>query len=148
MVVLADQLSKSWAVAHLRDRVVHVVWTLQFNLGFNSGMAFSQGTGLTTIITVVAVPLVVGLCWWASRMTRRVMAVATALIIGGAAGNLADRLFRDHGGAVVDFIDFRWWPVFNLADAALSVGSVVLLVASFREPADDPVDPIRSAGPS
>jgi len=59
-------------------------------------------------------------------------AVALGLLAGGAAGNLVDRLLRDHGGAVVDFIDLQWWPVFNLADAAITCGAVALVLASRR----------------
>jgi signal peptidase II len=55
-------------------------------------------------------------------------------VCGGAAGNVVDRLFRGDGwlhGAVVDFIDLQWWPVFNIADAAITVGAVLLLVSTF-----------------
>lgn len=134
VVVVLDQLTKTWAVDRLGDRIVPVVWTLQFNLSFNSGAAFGRGTGLTGLITVVAIPLVIGIAWWACRATRPVIAVALALLVGGAAGNLVDRLFRGNDGAVIDFIDPQWFPVFNVADIALTVGSILLIMASFREP--------------
>ncbi len=133
-VVFVDQFTKTLVVDRLGDRIVPVVWTLQLNVSLNSGAAFGRGRGLTGLITVVAVPLVVGIAWWACRATRPVIAVALALLVGGAAGNLSDRLFRGHDGAVIDFLDFQWWPVFNVADIALSIGSVLLIVASFREP--------------
>jgi signal peptidase II len=60
------------------------------------------------------------------------------LVLGGALGNLADRVFRDGsgflGGAVIDFIDLQWWPVFNVADIAVTVGGVLLVLTSTREP--------------
>ena len=68
-------------------------------------------------------------------------AVSAGLIAGGAIGNLADRAFRgDDGflhGAVVDFIDVQWWPVFNIADACIVVGAVLLVLSSFRNPAGE-----------
>jgi signal peptidase II len=134
-VVAVDQVTKSLAVARLDDRIVPIFWTLRFNLSFNSGLAFSQGRGLTPLITVCALLLVCGLVYLASRATRPVVAVALALILGGALGNLCDRLFRGNGGAVIDFIDVQWWPVFNVADIALSCGAVLLVLATFREPA-------------
>ncbi len=134
VVVAADQITKSWAVDRLADGNVDVFWTLRFNLGLNSGMAFSQGEGLTRYITVVGVLLVAGLTWWSRNVTSPRLAVAIALLIGGAMGNLADRFFRP-GGAVVDFIDLQWWPVFNVADIAIALGAMLLLVTTWREPA-------------
>jgi signal peptidase II len=68
-------------------------------------------------------------------------AVAVGLVLGGALGNLVDRVLRDGsgflGGAVVDFIDAQWWPVFNVADIAVSVGGVLLVLVSSR-PSGDP----------
>ena len=135
VVLVADQLTKSWAVANLAGgRRVHVFWTLELDLAFNSGLSFSQGEGFTGLITVVGVVLVAGLLWWSRGVTGALMAVGLALLLGGACGNLADRLLRDHDGAVVDFIDFQWWPVFNLADVAIFCGAGLLILASFREP--------------
>jgi signal peptidase II len=75
-------------------------------------------------VLLLAVLLVVG--------TRSVetpwAAVGLGLLVGGAVGNLADRLVGGHGGAVVDFIDLQWWPAFNVADAAITCGAVLLVV--------------------
>ena len=65
--------------------------------------------------------------------TRLPVAIALGLVLGGAFGNLADRLFREPGlfrGAVVDFIDLRWWPVFNLADSAITCGCILLVLTA------------------
>jgi signal peptidase II len=78
--------------------------------------------------------LVGGMLWFARRVTSATLAVALGLVLGGAVGNLADRLVRGNGGAVIDFIDFQWWPVFNLADVAISCGAVLLVLRSLREP--------------
>ncbi len=135
-VVAADQVTKSLVLSRLGDEPVHLFWTLRFNLSFNRGVAFSQGQGLGPVITVAALVLVVVLVVM-SRTTRgKLPAVALGLLIGGACGNLGDRLFRDHGGAVIDFIDLQWWPIFNVADMAITVGAALLLLTGLREPAE------------
>ncbi len=127
-VIVVDQVTKTWALHHLRDGPHHLFWTLRLNLTFNTGIAFSEATGSTTLVTVVAV-VVVGMLLVIARRTRgSATAVVLGLVIGGAIGNLADRLVRHHGGGVIDFIDLQWWPVFNIADAAISI-AVVLAVA-------------------
>lgn len=134
-VVVADQLSKTWAVNELTDgRIIHVIWTLQFKLGFNSGMAFSQGEGIGPIIGIIALIAVAVLLVSLRRTGSVLSSLGVALVCGGAAGNVIDRLFRGDGwlqGAVVDFIDLQWWPVFNIADAAITVGAVLLLISTF-----------------
>ena len=133
-VLVADQVTKSWALARLGGEPVHLVWTLRLNLSFNRGVAFSQGQGLGPIIIVVGLALVVALAAMSRTLRNRVAAVALGLLIGGACGNLGDRVFRDHGGAVVDFIDLQWWPIFNVADMAITVGAGLLLLTGLREP--------------
>jgi signal peptidase II len=121
-VVAADQLTKQLALRALAGGPVDVVWTLRLKLTFNTGAAFSLGTGLTPVITALAVVLVAFLLMAVARAPSQLLVVALGLVVGGAMGNLVDRLLRHHGGAVVDFIDLQWWPVFNLADAAVSIG--------------------------
>ena len=140
--LLLDQLSKSWAVRTLDDRNIDVVGSLRFNLAFNSGASFSMGGGLGRWIALVALVIVGLLVWQALKVTSRLTAVALALIVGGALGNVVDRALRagsDHifGGSVVDFIDLQWWPVFNVADMGVVVGAVLLVVSSFF-PVDEP----------
>ena len=141
VVLVIDQLTKNWAVSSLPGRPpVEVIGSLRFNLAYNTGAAFSfgAGKGLGPWIGLVAMVVVLGL---ALGMTSRfaVGAVAAGLVAGGALGNLADRAFRgDTGllsGAVIDFIDLQWWPVFNVADAAVVVGALLLVVAGLRAPA-------------
>jgi len=134
VAIAIDQVTKSLAVDRLADGAVDLFWTLRFNLTFNSGLSFGQGQGLTRYITILAVVLVVGLVWWSRQLTSRPMAAAVGLLVGGACGNLADRLFRPHDGAVVDFIDLQWWPVFNVADIAVFCGAGLLVLATMREP--------------
>ncbi len=134
-VVAVDQLTKTWALHHLRDGPRHVIWTLRLNLTFNTGIAFSQASGSTAVVTVVALVVVALLLVIARRTSGAVTAAVLGLIIGGALGNLVDRLVRHNGGAVIDFIDLRWWPVFNVADAAITVGVVVAIVRAAFAPA-------------
>ena len=133
--VVIDQATKLWAVNALADGPLDVVWTLRFNLAFNSGMAFSQGDGFGPVIGVIALVVVIGLVLSLRRSDNKWSIVGVGLIVGGAAGNVLDRLLRDDGwfrGRVVDFIDLQWWPIFNVADIGIVVGAVSLLVGSAR----------------
>ena len=136
VIVLLDQISKAWALGALSDgRIIHVIWTMQFNLTFNRGMAFSRGTGIGPIIGVIGLVVVVLLLLSLRRADNALTRVATGLIIGGAVGNILDRLFRGSGwmrGAVIDFIDFQWWPVFNIADMAIMIGAATMMVAMLK----------------
>ncbi len=146
VVLLADQLSKAWALDALEGgRVIEVFWTLQFNLAFNTGMAFSQGAGGGQIIGVIATLITLVLVFFASRVQSRLQLVLIGAVIGGALGNVVDRLTRvgeigsaEGGGfmsgGVVDFIDVQWWPIFNIADACVVVGGLLLAVLVARTP--------------
>jgi signal peptidase II len=144
VVAAADQLTKWWAVRALDDRTIDLFWTLRLNLTFNRGSAFGLIRSFGPLLAI-AVAVVVLVLVRAGRMVSTTpMAVGLGLVLGGAAGNLLDRAFREGsgfmGGAVVDFVDLQWWPVFNLADAAIVVGGVMVALAGRR--ADDaPVPP-------
>jgi signal peptidase II len=137
VVLLVDQITKDWALGALADgRSRHVFWTLHWNLTFNSGMAFSRAQGIGPYIGALALVVVVGFVLSLRRSKGVGSSVAVGLVIGGAAGNLADRLFREDGwlrGRVVDFIDFEWWPIFNVADIGVTVGGVLILLAAMFE---------------
>jgi signal peptidase II len=156
-VVVVDQLTKHWAVTSLgTDREIELFWTLQFNLGFNNGMAFGQAQGFGPLIAVVATLVIVYLLVTLRSETSRMSTIGMGLLIGGAAGNLIDRLFRgDDGvlrGAVVDFIDFQWFPIFNIADTAINVGAGLLILNSIlsarahRSDEHIPAEPERLEG--
>lgn len=133
LVVGFDQLSKHWAVSQLNDgHTVHVLWTLRFNLSFNGGMAFGRGQGFGPIIGVVATIVVVGLLLSLRQSGSKISIVAIGLIVGGAMGNIVDRLFRGDAwlhGKVIDFIDFQWFPIFNVADICVNVGGGLLVLS-------------------
>ncbi|MGB8858928.1 MAG: signal peptidase II [Ilumatobacteraceae bacterium] len=133
-VIAVDQLSKHWAVNALSGEPPHhAFWTLQWNLSFNSGMAFSKGQGIGPIIGLVAVVVVVVIVLGVRRNTSAVVAAAAGFVVGGALGNLLDRLFRGDAwlhGSVVDFIDFQWFPIFNVADMGVNVGGALFVLWS------------------
>ena len=107
-LIVADQVTKAWAVSALDTRDVDVFWTLRFNLSFNTGMAFSQGQNWGPVIGVVAMVVIVVLLLSLKRQPGRLTDVSVGLIVGGAIGNLIDRQFRSPGwlrGAVIDFIE-------------------------------------------
>ncbi len=133
-VIVADQLTKHWAVNELVDRDIDLFWTLRFNLSYNTGMAFSRGEDLGPIIGVLALVVVVVLLLSIKRQPGRLTDVAVGMIVGGAIGNVIDRLFRQEAwlrGGVVDFIDFQWFPIFNIADIGVTVGGALLVLASW-----------------
>jgi signal peptidase II len=131
-VVLVDQLTKWWAVDRLPAGPIHVVGTLDLELSLNTGSAFSMFTGQTALVMAVVFALVgvlLVMVWRAPTLGR---AAILGLILGGALGNLSDRLFRHDHGAVVDFIALHFWPNFNVADSCIVVGCLLLLVSLMR----------------
>ena len=138
VAVALDQASKTWALEALADREpLHVLGSLQLALSFNSGVAFSLGRGSGLAVVPVALAVVLVVLYASRHLGGRLAATAVGLVVGGAAGNLIDRLVRGHGGAVVDFIDLQWWPVFNVADACIVVGGALLALTSLRRPAGE-----------
>jgi signal peptidase II len=136
VVVILDQLSKAAILGFFAAHPFSEPLTPFFSLvlGYNRGMSFgffnAGAGGLNALIfSLVAAAIVVALIWWLVRVTSPFLAVAIGLIIGGAVGNVIDRLRL---GAVVDFLDFHvglWhWPAFNLADSAICVGVAAMLL--------------------
>ena len=132
-VVVVDQVTKSLAVARLHGPV-HLWGPLGLGLGYNSGSAFSLFTGRAPVLAPLAVVIVGVLLWLAWRASSSALAVALGLVLGGALGNVADRVLRNHRGGVVDFITLTHWPTFNVADLCITVGAVLLAVLIVRQP--------------
>jgi signal peptidase II len=124
LVVLVDQVTKTWAVDRLSRGPIHVVWKLDLQLTYNTGASFSLAKGWAPVIAGVALAAVVVLVAAVRHVGSTLLAVALGLVIGGAIGNLSDRIFRSHHGAVVDFIALHFWPTFNVADACVVVGAI------------------------
>jgi signal peptidase II len=133
LVVVADQLTKWWAVSRLSQGSIHLIGTLDLQLTYNSGSAFSLFQGQDGWLVVVAVVIVgaLSVMVWRARSNGR--AAIIGLILGGALGNLSDRLFRANHGAVVDFVALHFWPTFNVADASIVVGCGLLVISLFLE---------------
>jgi signal peptidase II len=164
-VLAADIITKALVVAHLREgEPVHVLGdVLMLNLLRNPGAAFSVGTGDTIVFTAIAVAVVVYIARTARKLYSIGWAITLGLLLGGALGNLTDRIFRAPGlfrGNVVDWIEVtRYWPVFNLADSAIVCGGILTVLLAMlgyhldgthgaRPPAapDSPDEPGVSAG--
>jgi signal peptidase II len=132
--LVADIVTKTLVVAHLREgQPVHVLDdVLMFNLLRNPGAAFSVGTGDTIVFTAIAVVVVVYIARTARNLRSTAWAITLGLLLGGALGNLVDRIFRAPGflrGHVVDWIEVtRYWPVFNLADSAIVCGGILTVL--------------------
>jgi signal peptidase II len=137
VVLVLDVASKAIVVARLSNRpperlIGHV---LMLTLTRNPGAAFSIGPGATLLFTAVAVGVVVVIVRTARSLQSRGWAVALGLLLGGALGNLSDRVFRSPGplrGHVIDWIQLPHWPVFNIADSAIVTGGLLALVLATR----------------
>ncbi|MEM8707131.1 MAG: signal peptidase II [Actinomycetota bacterium] len=147
--VALDQLTKWWAESRLDGgRVIEVVPTLEFDLAYNSGFSFGTGSGLGPWIGVIVIGMCGFLGWLIATSETRLRAAIAAAILGGAIGNLIDRVFRAEdgflSGEVVDFIDVTWYAVFNVADMFVVCGAIAFGVTEYllsrQEQTDDGAD--------
>jgi signal peptidase II len=136
-VFVADLVSKTVVVATLSDRaplrLLGGLLTLRELR--NSGAAFSIGTSVTVVFTLIALGVIVAILRTARRLRSIPWAVTLGLLLGGAAGNLGDRLLRSPGflrGHVVDWIELPHWPVFNVADSCIVCGGVLAVLLAAR----------------
>jgi signal peptidase II len=140
VIIGADQATKSWAVHALAAKPIDLIGRhVQLALTRNSGSAFSRFQGYTPVIAIGAIVIAVILARALRAQHDRVLLVALGLVLGGALGNLVDRLARSPGflrGEVVDFVKLGSFPVFNVADSALTVGAVLLALHGLRHPGD------------
>ncbi len=134
-VLALDLATKAYVVAELEGRRVVDLGLLRLAVSRNPGAAFSFAEGATLVFTAVAVAVVVVILRTAKRLRSVPWALSLGLLLGGASGNLVDRLFRAPGigrGEVVDFLDFKVWPVFNVADSAIVCGGILAVLLSLR----------------
>jgi signal peptidase II len=134
-VVVVDRVTKAWAARSLAEPrdLIDGVLTLRF--ATNSGGAFSLGDRAPLVFAFAAIAVCVAIAATAFRSRPTAQTVALGLILGGALGNLLDRILRGPrlSGRVIDFIDLHVWPVFNTADAAVVIGALLLALTVFRE---------------
>ena len=136
-ILVADVVSKVAIVATLHEgETVRLIGRLlRIDYTRNAGAAFSIGTGATVLFTAVAVAVAVVIIRQARRLVSRSWAVTLGLLLGGALGNLVDRLLRSPGplrGHVVDWIELPHWPVFNIADSAIVIGGCIAVLLAAR----------------
>lgn len=137
IVAFADQLSKHWVLGVFDGTPGQIVVTGFFNLvlvsnrGVSFGLGNNHGHFNALLFTLLAAIIVAGLLAWLRRTAGMRLPLAIGLVIGGAVGNVIDRLTR---GAVIDFLDFhvgQWhWFAFNLADAAICIGVTLMVIDS------------------
>lgn len=136
LIIVLDQLTKAWMIdADLRELGQIPVWPGVFNFSWveNSGVSFGlfSGGSARWVLTVFSIGVSGVLAWWALKSDRRLLTTAIGLVMGGALGNVIDRI---RFGYVVDFLDFSQtgvfpW-VFNVADSAITVGVILLILDS------------------
>ncbi len=136
-VLVADLVSKTVVVATLSDRppIRLLGGLLTLRVLRNSGAAFSIGTSMTVVFSVIAVGVIIAILRTARRLRSIPWAITLGLLLGGAAGNLGDRIFRSPGpfrGHVVDWIQLPHWPVFNVADSCIVCGGVLAVLLAAR----------------
>ena len=152
LAYVADRATKAWAESALAGRspIDVIPGVLSLNYTTNSGGAFGLGrsapwlfAGATIVVSIVIVVV-------STRLSSLPMAIALGLILGGALGNLTDRMANGPGlsGHVTDFVDLHIWPVFNLADSAIVVGAILLAIATTGRHAAGDDDAWRADGPS
>lgn len=138
VVVALDQATKAWAASALEHHTIHVIGdTVLLELGRNSGAAFSSFQGFTPLLAVLAIVVAVVLARIVRRSEDAWTVCALSLVLGGALGNLCDRIFRAPGflrGEVVDFVRLGWFPTFNAADSAITIGAILLVLFGWRAP--------------
>ncbi|WP_109474703.1 signal peptidase II [Ornithinimicrobium cavernae] len=157
--VASDQVTKNIAEDALSDGSTRpfIGELLQFHLTYNPGAAFSMGTGSTGLLTILAVTVCIVIIWNARRLGSLPWAVGLGLLLGGALGNLIDRLTREPGfgkGHVVDFLMLPNFPIFNVADIGITSAAVLIGLLALRginpdgtlAPEDEEKKPRRKRG--
>jgi signal peptidase II len=137
IVVLLDLATKVWAVARLENQSdIKVLGEfLKFSFVRNPGAAFSFGTSVTWVFTGMAIAVSIAILLISRNVTNKPWAIALGGLLGGAVGNLIDRIFRSpevFQGHVVDFISVPNYPMFNISDSAVVISAIAMVILSFR----------------
>ena len=144
VIAVIDQVTKNWAVDSLPllEPQPFIGEILQLTLLYNSGAAWGMGAEITPVVTCLQLVIVAGVIVFAVKAVRSPWyTAALGLIMGGALGNIHDRLLREPGpfrGAVVDFLELPNWPVFNIADMAVVGGAIMIVALGLFGVASDP----------
>ncbi len=151
-VLVLDQLIKWWVVAHVMQpsRVIEVTPFFNLVMAWNRGVSFGMFNNASAanvwILTVLALGIVAALLVWLRKAEGRAVQIAIGLIVGGALGNVIDRM---RFGAVADFLDFHvlgfHWPAFNVADGAITLGAIALVLDSLFTKPEKPKNDVPRA---
>jgi signal peptidase II len=142
-----DFSTKAWALNSVSPvRPTPIIGTfLQLRLVFNPGAAFSVGTSVTFLFTILSAAAVAGIACFAIKIINRWWSLVLAFALGGILGNLTDRIFREpslFNGHVIDWIELPRWPVFNIADIAIVCAAVLSVLLITKE-----ISPFAPTGP-
>ncbi|WP_162801482.1 signal peptidase II [Brachybacterium saurashtrense] len=146
VLAVIDQVTKNWAVANLPllEPQPFLGEVLQLTLLYNSGAAWGMGSEITPVVTCLQIAIVLGVIVFAVRAVRSPWyALALGLVMGGALGNIHDRLLRAPSpfhGEVVDFLELPRWPVFNVADMGVVAGALLIVLLGLLGVAADPAE--------
>jgi signal peptidase II len=137
IVILLDLATKVWAVSRLENQSdIKVLGEfLKFSFVRNPGAAFSVGTSVTWVFTLIAIAVSIAILLISRNVTNKPWAIALGGLLGGAVGNLIDRIFRSpeiFQGHVVDFISVPNYPMFNISDSAVVVSAIAMVILSLR----------------
>lgn len=125
---LIDFITKFWAERHLLKSINLIGDFLKLQLSTNSGAAFSLRVN-SIFLTIFAVLVAAAIVYWSPRISSRAWAITFGLVLGGALGNLTDRITK---GEVTDWISFKFWPAFNIADAAIVIAAAIAIYLTVR----------------
>ena len=134
---ILDLATKAWAVEQLAHREpIKILGTFfQLTLVRNPGAAFSFATNATLLLSLFGIIVLLGITYFAPRITSKGWSIVLGLVMGGILGNLMDRIFREPGflrGHVIDWMQLPNWPIFNIADSAIVVAAALSMVLTAR----------------
>jgi signal peptidase II len=151
-VLILDRVTKMWAVAALTDQPPRdfIGSILRLHLIGNAGAAFSVGMGRSALLSAFAFFVIGAIIYFATSLVSKRWALTLGLVLGGALGNLFDRVTQSKGGflqgEVIDFLELPHWPIFNLADMAVSTAAVLAIILSIKNIAPTDKRPDRRLG--
>jgi signal peptidase II len=143
-----DRLTKAWAERSLQghEPIVLIPKVLDLSYTTNSGGAFSLFGSVPWLFFGASVGISLVLVWYSRKVTRALAAAGLGLVIGGAIGNLTDRIVRGSGvsGRVVDFIHLQLWPTFNVADSSIVIGAGILILSGVLGGSEAPTPAVQA----
>ena len=134
---ILDLATKAWAVEQLahREPIKILGNFFQLTLVRNPGAAFSFATNATLLLSLFGIIVLLGIIYFATRITSKGWSIVLGLVMGGILGNLMDRIFREPGflrGHVIDWMQLPHWPIFNIADSAIVIAAVLSMVLTVK----------------